>query len=149
MALPKLIEALSAGRNYETIVSVLATMIQHDTLSKCIDALRNAPSRRVEAGILEALGRGDKYDPNKLLELFTNPKISREHLEKVLIAQKHKLHPEALLRLLNTTQSSEHDAIFRLINQVATEAIVPELIPHPQHRRRRSPLQHCPNAMPF
>jgi eukaryotic-like serine/threonine-protein kinase len=130
LALPKLIEALSAGRNYETIVSVLATMIQHDTLSKCIDALRNAPSRRVEAGILEALGRGDKYDPNKLLELFTNPKISREHLEKVLIAQKHKLHPEALLRLLNTTQSSEHDAIFRLINQVATEAIVPELIPH-------------------
>jgi serine/threonine-protein kinase len=128
-ALPKLIEALSAGRNYETIVSVLATMIQHDTLAKYIDALRNAPSRRVEAGILEALGRGDKYDPNKLLELFTNPKISREHLEKVLIAQKHKLHPDALLRLLNTTQSSEHDAIFRLINQVATEAIVPDLIP--------------------
>jgi serine/threonine-protein kinase len=128
-ALPKLIDALGAGRNYETIVCVLAAMIQHDTLSICMDALTSPPSRRIEAGILEALGRGDKYDPNKLLELFTNPKISQEHLEKVLTAQKHKLHPEALLRLLNTTNSSAHEAIFRLINQVATEAIVPELIP--------------------
>ena len=64
-----------------------------------------------------------------MLGLFTNPKISREHLEKVLIGQKHKLHPDALLRLLNTANKSEHEAIFRLINQVATEAIVPELIP--------------------
>jgi serine/threonine-protein kinase len=128
-ALPKLIEALSAGRNYETIVCVLAAMLQHDTLSIYIDALTHAPSRRVEAAILEALGRGDKYDPNKLLELFTNAKISREHLEKVLIAQQHKLRPEALLRLLNTTNSSTHEAIFRLINHMATEAIVPELIP--------------------
>lgn len=128
-ALPKLIEALGAGRNHETIVSVLAAMIQTDTLPMCIDALTNAPSQRVEVGMLEVLARGDKYDPNKLLGLFTNPKISREHLEKVLIAQKHKLHPDALLRLLTTTNKNEHEAIFRLLNQVATEAIVPELIP--------------------
>jgi HEAT repeat protein/tRNA A-37 threonylcarbamoyl transferase component Bud32 len=128
-AFPKLIEALGAGRNYETIVSVLAAMIQNDTLPMYIDALTNAPSQRVEVGILEALARGDKYDPNKLLGLFTNPKISREHLEKILIAQKHKLHPDALLRLLTTTNKNEHEAIFRLLNQVATEAVVPELIP--------------------
>jgi serine/threonine-protein kinase len=128
-AFPKLIDALAVGRNYETIVSVLAAMIQNDTLPTCIEALTHAPSQRVEVGMLEALARGDKYDPNKLLGLFTNPKISRERLEKILIAQKHKLHPDALLRLLTTTNKNEHEAIFRLLNQVATEAIVPELIP--------------------
>lgn len=128
-AFSKLIEALGAGHNHETIVSVLAAMVQNDTLPMYIDALTNAPSRRVEAGMLEALARGDRYDPNKLFGLYTNLQISREHLEKVCIAHKHKLHPDALLRLLITAEKSEHEAIFRLINQVATEAIVPELIP--------------------
>jgi serine/threonine-protein kinase len=128
-AFARLLEALGAGHNHEIMVSVLAAMVQNDTLPMYLDALANAPSRRVEAGILEALARGDKYDPNKLFGMFTNRKISREHLEKVLIGHKHKLHPDALLRLLTTVEKSEHEAIFRLINQVATEAIVPELIP--------------------
>jgi hypothetical protein len=127
-ALPQLIEAFGPGRNHEIIVSVLSTMLQNDTLSVFIDKLINTSSRQIETGLIDALVRGDQYDPNKLLGLFGNPKVSKEHLEKVLLAHKHKLHPETLLRLLNRADKSEHEAIFRLIDEVATEATVPELI---------------------
>lgn len=127
-ALPKLIEALDAGRNHKTIVSVLAQMVRNDTLPMCIDALTNSSSRRVKSGIVEVLVQAEKYDPNKLIELVNNPKISREDLERILIQHKHELHLEALFRLLNTAKNGEHKTIFRLIDRVATEASVPELL---------------------
>jgi HEAT repeat protein len=131
-ALLKLIEALGAARNRESIVSVLTTMLQNNTLPIFMEALTHAPSRRVEAGMLEVMIRGGKYDPNKLLGLFTNPQVPRKHLEKVLIHHKQKLQPEALLRLFTMAGKGEYEAVFHLIEQVTTEAFVPELI----HRLR-------------
>jgi serine/threonine-protein kinase len=128
-AVSKLMEVLGTGKHHENVVSVLAAMVRNDTLPMYIDTLTNAPSRQVETGLLEALARGDKYDPNQLFELYTNLKISREHFEKVCIAHKHKLHPDALLRLLLTAEKNEYEAVCRLISHVATEAIVPELLP--------------------
>jgi serine/threonine-protein kinase len=130
-AIPKLLEALDTARNREPIVALLVTFLNNETLPTFITAMTNG-SARVAAGVVDALSRGDKHDPNRLLGLFTNPKLARADLEKILLARKSLLHPDALLRLLTTASQDDHTLIFRLVDQVAIEASVPELI----HRLR-------------
>lgn len=126
-AIPKLIDALGTARIREPIVALLVMFVDNDTLPLFVTALTNA-SARVVAGVVDVLSRGNKYDPNRLLGLFTNPKFARADLEKLLMAHKRLLHPDALLRLLNTTSQDDHAVIFRLVDQVVTEASLPDLI---------------------
>src|SRR4029453_13724355 len=80
-AIPKLIEGLGNARNREAIVALLVTFLDNETLPTFIAALTSG-SARVVAGVVEILSRGDRYDPNRLLGLFTNPKLARADLEK-------------------------------------------------------------------
>jgi len=47
------------------------------------------------------------YDPNRLLDFFTDPRITKSTLGKLLSARKAMLQPELLLRCLDTVQA-EH-----------------------------------------
>ncbi len=127
---PKLIEALSLSRNRENIVAVLVAMVNGETLPTFINSLDNASPPRVIAGVVDTLSRSNKYDPNRLLSLFTNSRVSRENLEKILVAQRERLRPDPLLRLLNVVSKDERNVIMRLISQVANEEMVPEFIQH-------------------
>lgn len=126
-AIPKLLEALEHAKNREPLVALLAALVDNETLPLVLNVLPNA-SARVVAGVMEVLARSDKYDPNRLLTLFTNTKIARADLEKLLAARKRQLDATALLRLLTTVSQDDHAVVFRLLDQVATEAMVPELI---------------------
>jgi eukaryotic-like serine/threonine-protein kinase len=126
-AVPKLLEALDSARNREPLVGLLATFLDNDTLPQFLNALNKA-SARTAAGVMDVLARNEKYDPNRLLVLFAHSKITRADLEKLLAMRKRQLDPNALLRLLTTAPQEDHAVIFRLLDQVATEAIVPELI---------------------
>jgi serine/threonine-protein kinase len=126
-AIPRLLEAFDVARYREPIVALLVTFLDNETLPTFLSALTN-PSARVMAGVLDVLARGDKYDPNRLLTLFTNTKIARADLEKILGQHKRRLDANALLRLLTTAAKDDHAVLFRLLDQIATEAIIPELI---------------------
>jgi HEAT repeat protein/tRNA A-37 threonylcarbamoyl transferase component Bud32 len=131
-ALPKLIEALGTARNRERIVGLLVTFVQDATLPVFVEALAKSPSSRVVAGVVDVLSKCDTYNPNPLLSLLANPKVASEHLEKILARHKHRLRPEALFRLLTAVGNDQRAAIFRIVDHVATEATIPELI----HRLR-------------
>jgi serine/threonine-protein kinase len=126
-AIPKLLEALEQARNREPLVALLATFLDNETLPLLLGALDKAPAKTL-AGVMEVLARSDKYDPNRLLPLFTNPKIPRVDLEKLLAGRKRQLDANALLRIFTTANQEDHAGIFRVLDQIATEALIPELI---------------------
>ncbi len=127
--IPQLLEAFDIVRNRDSVVTLLVTFVDNDTLPLFLTALSNA-SPRVVAGILEVLGRVDTYDPNRLLGLFVSPTLSSAELEKLFLRRASLLQPHALLRALTTASSDNYATIFQCLEHVATEAIIPELIPH-------------------
>ena len=110
-------------------MSLLTTFLDNDTLPVYLTCLTSAVPR-VTAGIVDVLGRSTTYDPNRLLTLFANPK-SKADLEKLLLTHKRELDPNALLRLLTASSQDDATILFRLLDQVATEATVPEMVHRP------------------
>lgn len=130
-AIPKLLEVLDTAGNPVSIAVVLALFVDDETLPIFLTALGNA-SHRVLEGILTALQRADTYDPNRLLGLFSNPKISSGELEALFGERKERLNPELLLRAMTTASRDKQTLLLQLIDHVATEETVPELV----HRLR-------------
>jgi serine/threonine-protein kinase len=130
-AIPKLLAILDTAGNPASIAVVLALFVDDETLPIFLTALGNA-SRRVHEAILAALRRADTYDPNRLLGLFSNPKVSSSELEELLGERRERLHPDVLLRAMTTTGRDKQTLLLQLIEHVATEATVPELV----HRLR-------------
>jgi len=127
--IPKLIEALSKVRNPQTIVALLVSLLQNATLPLFGEGLASS-NPRVIAGVVEALTQATTYDPNRLLEFCTNPRIAGVTLEKLLTARKETLRPEPLLRYLDTARPEDRPLLLGLVRHVATVAVVPALIRH-------------------
>ncbi|MHA2067782.1 MAG: HEAT repeat domain-containing protein, partial [Candidatus Thorarchaeota archaeon] len=131
-AVPRLIRVLTKTPFAETLIDLLSTLLDNTTLSYFSQALTHQDTRVVE-GIVEVLRRGDRYDPNRLLELFTDPQINKAGLINILSAHKKSVKAEALLCLLNVVDKGGQGAIFQLIDQVANEAMLPQLIVYTGH----------------
>jgi serine/threonine-protein kinase len=127
-AVPKLIEALGNTPTPEPVVQLLAALLHNNTLPLFCAGLAQADSRIVTA-VVAILSRHATYDPNRLLELFTDPKMPKAALVQVLAAHKEALQPKALLELLQTMDKDNRTVILRLLEQVTTEALLPGLIP--------------------
>ena len=126
-AIPKLIEALDKGHHSQPLVALLASSVQNATLSLFGDGLASS-NARIVAGVVEALSQATTYDPNRLLDFFTDPRIAKMTLGKLLTARKEALQPELLLRCLDTVRAEERPLLLGLVRQVATVATVPALI---------------------
>jgi serine/threonine-protein kinase len=126
-AIPKLIEALGKGQNASILVRLLETLVQNATLPLFVDGLAST-NPRVVAGVVHVLIQATTYDPNRLLDVFTDPRITKVTLGKLLSARKEALQPELLLRCLDTTRAEHHPLLLGLVRQVATVATVPALI---------------------
>jgi serine/threonine-protein kinase len=85
---------------------------------------------RVVAGIVTILSHSRGYDPHSLLELFMDSTAPKAALVQILAAHKETLRPKALLELCNMTDKDGRLAVLRLADQVATEGMVPELLPY-------------------
>ncbi|HSX81719.1 MAG TPA: HEAT repeat domain-containing protein, partial [Candidatus Saccharimonadia bacterium] len=126
-AIPKLIEALGKVRTPHTVVASLTTLVQNATLPLFGDGLASS-NPRVVAGVVAVLTQATIYDPNRLLDFFTDPRITKSTLGKLLSARKVMLQPELLLRCLDTVQAEHRPLLLGLVHQVATGATVPALI---------------------
>jgi eukaryotic-like serine/threonine-protein kinase len=126
-AIPKLIEALGKVRTPHTMVALLTTLVQNATLPLFGDGLAST-SPRVVAGVVEVLTQATTYDPNRLLDFFTDPRIAKATLGKLLTARKEMLQPALLLRCLDTVRAEHRPLLLGLVRQVATVESVPALI---------------------
>ena len=126
-AIPKLIEALGKVRTPHTVVAPLMTLVKNATLPLFGDGLASS-NPRVVAGVVEVLTQATTYDPNRLLDFFTDPRIAKATLGKLLTARKAMLQPELLLRCLDTVRAEHRPLLLGLVRQVATVESVPALI---------------------
>jgi hypothetical protein len=85
---------------------------------------------RIVAGVVEVLTQATTYDPNRLLDFGTDPRIAKSTLSKLLSARKAMRKPELLLRCLDTVRAEHRPLLLGLVRQVATGATVPALIRH-------------------
>jgi eukaryotic-like serine/threonine-protein kinase len=131
-AVPSLIQALAQGQARQTLVDLLAAAIDNSALPLCCQALRSDKPTIVR-GVVQALSQGKRFDPNQLLPFFTEAKIPKTELVTILTAHKHTLRMQNILELLNTADKASHAAIFRLIDQVANESMVADIIPYTAH----------------
>ncbi len=126
-AVPKLIAALPDSRTPAKIVDLLGPLLNNTTLSLFLVGLFS-PDTRVASRVMEVLHGGRTYDPNQLLTLFHDPDVPKGRLVEVLSRQKHALDPHAVLKLLDGVDKESRTLALRLADEVATDALVPELI---------------------
>lgn len=127
--IPKLIESLGKAHNSHTLVALLLPMVQNATLPLFADGLASS-NPRVVAGVVEVLSQATTYDAHRLLDFFTDPRVAKATLGKVLTTRKETLQPEPLLRCLDSARPEDRPLLLGLVRQVATVAAVPALIRH-------------------
>ena len=128
-AIPYLLPALGQVPSPTTLVEFLTTRVNNASLPDFVRGLTDR-NPRVVAGVVTILSHSGGYDPHALLELFANPTTPKAALAQILTAHKATLRPKALLDLLHITNKEVRAAVCRLLDQVATEAMLPELLPY-------------------
>lgn len=126
-AIPKLIDALAESEPHSTIENLLSLMLSNTTLPAYVNGLAD-DDKRVISSIMRILGTSDTYDANRLFDLFNDPNIPKNVLVQILIAQKKRLSAKTLIGILGQVDKSIHQLIFRILNEIADESIVPDLI---------------------
>lgn len=128
-AIPHLLQALDSVPAAHPLVEFLTTLVDNASLPLFVRGLTDTHPRIV-AGTVRVLTDSRDYDPQHLLTLFTDPAMPKAALVQILTAHKDALRPKALLELCSITGKDARTAVFRLIDEVATEAMLPELLPY-------------------
>ncbi len=128
-AVPKLAERLD-GANQEQakhIIQILSDLASIKTL-EVFKALFSHQSNLVRDGVLEALSKSSEIDPNRFVDLFEKQSASKPMLISYLTAQKQKVNGTKLLRYAYKLEHNDQAALFKLLESIANDTIVPELV---------------------
>ena len=125
--IPKLIESLPEAPAHSMIEHLLVSMLSNSTLPDYVDGLAD-DDKRIISSVMRILGTTTTYDPNRLFDLFSDPNIPKNVLVQILIAQKKRLSAKTLIGILGEVDKSIHQLIFKVLNEIADETIVPDLI---------------------
>ena len=128
-AVPKLLDALVDAPDSPHIHALLVSLLTDKTLSKYVDGLTD-DDKRVVLGTMRALAKGTMYDPNRLLALFEDPHVPNPALMQVLLARKDSIRIKHLLECTDKADKEIRQALFKILDAVATEDMVPELMPY-------------------
>ena len=128
-AVPRLISALDQAHVPEPIMELLTSFLRDDTLPLYVKQL-GSDNHRIVARITHVLTTSRSYNPNKLTEFFATPNFPKRALSQILIAHKDRLDERAILNLLDSMDKESRSAILQLIDEVATESMIPALLPY-------------------
>jgi serine/threonine-protein kinase len=128
-AIAKLVDALASADKEQTaaLVSTLASLASDRTLGQFAAGLCH-DNRQAIAGVARALAIGRDYDPNKLLGMLGQEAVSKPALIEVLNAHRRRLNPRELLRRAYDLEPRDKAAAFRILAEIATPDIVPDLL---------------------
>lgn len=122
----KLIEALGKAQQPRVLSTVLEGYVQNATLSLLGEGLASANPRVVTA-VVDVLAQAQGYDPNRLLECWTDPRIPKATLGKLLAAHHARLDVTPVLRCLDNARAEDRALLLGVLVQVATAEHVPVL----------------------
>ena len=127
-AIPKLIEALENTKNTATLEQLLTSFVRSNTLATFVThGLANGDQRIID-GVTRILVRAQDYNPNDLFPYFDDEEVSKSALGKILLAHSDRINTNTLLSLLDRVSSKVRPILYRLLDEVATEALVPDLM---------------------
>ena len=126
-ALAKFVEALGSAQNPESIEELLAAFLDDETFPFFANCIAH-PNSQVATAIAKVFVKGTKYDPNRLLTLFANTEIPKAALERIIVQRKDQLQLKSLIALLDTVDRDSRAVLLRLVERLATEAVLPDLI---------------------
>ena len=130
-----------------TIAELLRKLLDNSTLPLFVAGVSHADTR-IAARVMELLCGGGSFDPNRLLDLFQNPDAPKARLVEILSRHKQALNPQALFRLLDAVDKEHRTLILRLVEEAATDAMIPELIAAHRQRGLADPPLPRPDAPP-
>src|SRR5262245_9078328 len=125
-AIRSVLQSLHSPDARQASIEVLRKLASDRTLPVFIEALGSS-DHAIADGATTVLAQSDNYDPNRLLELFTNPSVSKARLETILTAQAARLPAATLLERLVELSRDGRVVVFRLIEQVADEQLMPQV----------------------
>jgi eukaryotic-like serine/threonine-protein kinase len=128
-AIPKILEALASADKRQTVeyVELLSSLISDKTLSLISRGLADGDPRTV-SGTAWALSSNKRYNVNRLVDLLGEDDVSKPAVIEVLTAHKDRLNVRQLLGQIYFLQPSEKAAVFKLIDDVANEEMIPDLL---------------------
>jgi HEAT repeat protein/tRNA A-37 threonylcarbamoyl transferase component Bud32 len=128
-AIPKLIDAFATAEKDQTaaLVQTLASQIDEGTIREVLTGLRH-DNHRCVAGTAAALSASGTYDANLLVGMLGKEDVSVPAVIDVLRACKNRINPRELLRKAYDLEPRERSAAFRIIGDIATEELVPDLV---------------------
>ncbi|MFZ2506846.1 MAG: HEAT repeat domain-containing protein [Steroidobacteraceae bacterium] len=128
-AVKPIVDALSTADKRETIafVEILSGLADNKTFPVLAKALAEENPRSV-AGVAWALSTSRAYSPSLLLELLSEPDVSRPALLEVIAAQKTRFQLRDLLNAAYLQEPNEKAALFRIAGQIVDETSIDELI---------------------
>jgi serine/threonine-protein kinase len=126
---PKAIDALAMSDKSHTMVfvDILAHLVSDKTLPLYREGLGDG-AERVVRGTAWALSSSSNYNANALLDFFDDADVSKPALIEVLNVHKRKLSVHDLMRRAYDLEPKEKAALFKIIEDIVTDDMVPDLI---------------------
>jgi eukaryotic-like serine/threonine-protein kinase len=128
-AIPKILEALASADKRQTAeyVELLSNLTSDKTLPQVTRGLADGDPRTI-SGTAWALASNKRFNVNRLVDLLGEDEYSKAGIVEVLQAHKERLNIRQLLAQIYFLQPSEKAAVFKLIDEVTTEDMVPDLL---------------------
>jgi serine/threonine-protein kinase len=126
-AVPKLLAAL-AREPSEVFVEILGDIAGNTSLRLLVAQGLLGENPDLAAAVKRALHRAKNIDASRLLELYVGGGGSPAAIVDLLDTHKATLTGKAVLQLLEGASADSHTVLFRLVDQIATEAMVGPLI---------------------
>jgi len=128
-AIPKVLEALGSADKRQTseYIEVLSSLTNDKTLPLVTRGLADTDPRAV-SGTAAALAGNKRYNVNRLVDLLGEDEYSKAAIVEVLQAHKDRLNVRQLLGQIYHLQPSEKAAVFKLIDEITTDEMVPDLL---------------------
>ncbi len=127
-ALPKIIPALADDPAGEPLTHLLAELITTANLPLVVESGLLNQDPQIVARVRTALALGVKYDPNRLVELYSAAGGALVNLSEVFLARRDAVTPKTVLRILDSAHKDNQPALFKVVGELTTEAMVGALI---------------------
>jgi len=129
-AIPKLIEALENPQHTATLEQLLVGFVRNSSLPLFLVGLAHGDQRIID-GVTRVLKRAQDFNPNELFPWFSQlvegEEVSKTALGEILTAHAERINANTLLGLLDQVDSKVRPILYRLLDGIASEALVPDI----------------------
>jgi serine/threonine-protein kinase len=126
-SVPKIVDALPSD-NGGHLAGLLGELVTNTTLKPVVERGLFSEDPQVVAAVKRALLAAKQLDPNRVFDLYVGRGGSVVNIADYLVARKDAVSAKTVLRVLEIAREDAQPELFRLIDQLATPAIVSVLV---------------------